>query len=119
MKGWTSVLLVVAVVAIAGAGWYRLVGPGRPGGDPGSVLVDLSGSGDARSDSFVARDGWQIQWETEGDHFTISIDGDVAIGTAVEQVGPGSGITAPVPTGRFSLTIEADGAWSLRVTQGD
>jgi hypothetical protein len=113
-----ATLLAVLVLAIAGAGWYLLIGPGRPGGDPGAVLVDLSGSAAATSESFVAREGWQIVWETEADHFTISIDGDVPIGTAVDQAGPGSGITFPVPEGTFSLSVDADGPWSLRVTQG-
>ena len=114
-----GVLTVVTIAVIVLVGWYRLAGPGRPGGEPGALLVDLSGTGDANSETFFARDGWQIRWETQGTDFRISINGDVDVGTAVEQEGPGSGITTPVPTGNFSVAVDAEGPWMLQVTQGD
>lgn len=112
-------VIVIAAAVAAVAGWYWLAGPGRSGGEAGAVLMQLSGRGSANSESFVARDGWQIHWQTEGTRFQISIDGDVDIGVAVEQAGPGSGITTPVPTGTFSLSVDAEGPWMLEVTQGN
>jgi hypothetical protein len=110
--------LVIGAVALIG-GWVFLLGPLRAGGPPTSVIVDLSGTTNASSDVFLARRGWQIQWQTEADHFQLAIHGEPDLGTAVDQEGPGSGITSPVPNGDFRLEVTADGPWSLRVIQGD
>jgi hypothetical protein len=118
-------LLVIGVVAfvavIAGLGVWYLLSQNKPGGQAGSTLVDLSGTSDAVSESFVARSGWQIVWETEGDRLEISIRGAgaVDIGTVVTQDGPGSGITTPVPSGDFVIEVTAEGPWAIQVIQGD
>ena len=106
-------------MSIGAAAWYALAGPGRAGGAPGSVIGEFSGTDDQTTPSFLARRGWQIQWESEGDQFEYAIRGDVDIGTVVDQGGPGSGITSPVPSGNFRLEVRASGPWTIRVTQGD
>jgi hypothetical protein len=99
--------------------WFFTLGPARQGGPAGSVLVDLSGTGDTKSAEFFARRGWQIQWETEAERFRLAIHGEPDIGAAIDQEGPGSGVTSPVPSGTFWLEINADGPWSVRVDQGE
>jgi hypothetical protein len=115
---WVAFALVFAIVVLAGI-WFLILGPGRQGGPAGSVLVELSGNGDTTSVEFFARHGWQIQWETEAESFQLSIHGDPEIGPAIDQEGPGSGVTSPVPSGTFRLEVKSDGSWSLNVVQGD
>lgn len=115
---WPAAALLGAVL-VAALGYWFLAGPGRAGGPPGSVLADLAGEGDALSDSFFARRGWQIEWETSGTHFAYTIRGDVEFGQVINQNGPGNGITSPVPTGTFRIQVSAEGPWSIKVIQGD
>lgn len=115
---WLVGALILVVVGI-GLGWYYLAGPGRPGGPPGSVVVEMSGDGNWRSDTFHARRGWEIQWENTGQHFSYTIRGDVDFGQVINQNGPGNGITSPVPTGNFFIQVAATGPWSITVIQGE
>ena len=109
-------LLVLAVVGIA---WYFTLGPARGGGQPRSVVAHFSGSGDLKTDSFVVRKGWQIEWKTDGEKFAFAVKGDVDMGTVVDQATAGSGITSPVPSGMFSLEVTAKGPWEITILQGD
>jgi hypothetical protein len=111
-----AAILIVALLAMA---YWRFQGPGRQGGEPGSVVVELRGTGNATSKPFIARTGWRIEWENTGSYFSFTIHGDVEFGQVIAQNGPGSGITSPVPTGNFSIEVVAQGPWSVTVIQGD
>ena len=114
-----SVGAVVIALAVAVGGWWAFFGPGRPGGDPGSTVVEMSGDANKVSREFYARRGWSIEWENTGTYFSFTIHGDVEFGQVITQNGPGNGITSPVPTGNFLIEVVAQGPWSLRVIQGD
>jgi hypothetical protein len=107
------------VLVLLGVSYWYVSGPGRPGGEAGSVIADLSGSGNTQSPTFFARENWQIEWQTEGQAFSFAIHGDVDFGTVVTQDGPGSGISSPTATGDFFIEVTAEGPWSITVTQGD
>jgi hypothetical protein len=90
------------------------------GETPGQVVVlDISGSGDLTSEPFEVREGWQLQWQTEGEAFTVAIRGDQDFGTIIDQPGSASGVTSPVPTGTFRIEVTAVGPWSIQVLQGN
>jgi len=115
----SAIVVLIVAATVLGVTWWVLLGPGRPGGEPGSVVVEFSGTGDARSEEFSARRGWTIEWENTGQHFSYTIRGDVDFGQVINQNGPGNGITSPVPTGNFFIVVAAQGPWSMRVIQGD
>jgi hypothetical protein len=115
---WLVAVLGLAVVLVVGAYWY-LTGPGRPGGEAGTVILEMSGEADATSQSIFARTGWLIAWETEGSNFSMDLTGDVNFGTVVTQDGPSSGITSPVASGNFRIVVQAAGPWTITVYQGD
>jgi hypothetical protein len=112
----SSVLVAAAVIGVAA---FFLVGPGRPGGPPGAVVVQMSGDGNKVGARFYARRGWQIDWENTGSYFSYTIHGDKEFGQVITQNGPGNGITTPVPTGNFFIEVVAQGPWSIAVIQGD
>lgn len=113
-----ALIIVVGVALVAFLYWY-LNGPGAPGGPARSVVAEFSGVSDQTTNTFQVREGWQIHWETEGDRFAFAITGDLDFGTVIEEEGPGSGITSPVPSGSFRLEITAEGPWSVTIIQGD
>lgn len=115
---WLIGAVVAAALAFA-LGYWFLVGPGKPGGVPGSELAQLHGDSNAVSDQFNARRGWRIEWENTGQYFSYTIHGDVEFGQVITQNGPGSGITSPVPAGDFFIEVVAQGPWSITVIQGD
>jgi hypothetical protein len=92
-----------------------------PTGEPPAhvVVLDISGSGDLTSEPFEVREGWQVQWQTEGEAFTFAIRGDQDLGTIIDEQGPASGVTSPVPTGTFRIEVSAVGPWSIQVFQGN
>jgi hypothetical protein len=110
--------LLAAALVLGGVYWF-VAGPGRPGGEPGSMLVEMNGTGDAQSEPFYARRGWYVEWQNTGAHFSYTIRGDVDFGQVINQNGPSNGITSPVPTGTFRIQVAAEGPWSVRVVQGD
>ena len=81
-------------------------------------VLRLTASGNKTSADFEVRVGWQIQWETTGDHLTISIAGSQDLGKVVDLPGPASGVTSPPVSGTFHLMVTASGPWSLTVIQG-
>jgi hypothetical protein len=82
------------------------------------VLLDKQGSGDFTSETFVARQGWQIQWQTDAGTFDLAVHGDPDIGTISDHPGPVSGVVSPTATGTFQVVIKSDGPWSVTVMQG-
>jgi hypothetical protein len=104
---------------VVALGYYFVLGPGRPGGPSGAVIVEMSGDGNEASKTFYARRGWEIDWENTGSYFSFTIHGDVEFGQVITQNGPGNGITSPVPTGNFFIEVVAQGPWTLTVTQGE
>jgi hypothetical protein len=110
---------IVVVALVVGVGYWLFLGPGRPGGPPGSTLVEMSGDGSKVSKHFYARRGWEIEWQNTGQYFSYTIHGDVEFGQVITQNGPGNGITSPVPTGNFFIEVVAQGPWTITVIQGD
>jgi hypothetical protein len=108
----------LAIVVLSGLGLWSVVGPGRAGGAPGSILVAIRGDADATSEPFHVREGWQIEWENTGQYFSYTIHGDVEFGQVIAQNGPGSGITSPVPVGEFWIEVASQGPWTVTVIQG-
>jgi len=86
---------------------------------PLDTILELSGTGDNQSESFVVSPGWQIVWQTEGGGFAIAVRGDRDLGNVVDQAGPASGATSLPTAGTFHLEVTAKGPWSLKVLQGE
>jgi hypothetical protein len=106
------------LVALAAAYWFTQ-GPGVAMLSPaGSTVVELSGSGDQTSNSFRVRAGWEIHWETTGEHLAVAISGGKDVGTVISQDQPGSGVAVRGDAGNYQLEVRADGPWTIRVTQG-
>jgi hypothetical protein len=84
----------------------------------GKPVLELEGTGNERSETFDVLVGWQIQWQTEGDHIVIAVTGDQDLGDQVDFPGPASGVVSPPASGTFRLSITADGHWSVTVIQG-
>ena len=81
------------------------------------LLLDISGDGDAVSEEFSVSRGWRIQWQIDGPSIVLTLrdaDGTTKI---LEQPGPAVGVTQPIPSGTFTLEINAEGPWTLRVVQ--
>jgi hypothetical protein len=99
--------------------------PSAPPSAPASVapplgtILELSGTGDKQSESFIVVSGWQIVWQTDGGGFAIAVRGDQDLGTIVNQDGPASGATSLPSAGTFHLEVTAKGPWSLKVLQGE
>jgi len=112
------ILVAILVVAIAGY-WYLTQGRSSELLSPtSSTVAEFNGTGDATTDEFQVRGGWQIQWETSGDRFSFAIIGDEDFGTVMERDEPGSGTTARAHSGTYRLDIAAEGQWSVRIVQG-
>ena len=86
---------------------------------PLGTILELSGTGDKQSESFIVVSGWQIVWQTEGGGFEIAVRGDQDLGRIVNQAGPASGATSLPSAGTFHLEVTAKGPWSLKVLQGE
>jgi len=86
---------------------------------PLGTILELSGTGDKQSESFIVVSGWQIVWQTDGGGFAIAVRGDQDLGTIVKQDGPASGATSLPSAGTFHLEVTAKGPWSLKVLQGE
>jgi hypothetical protein len=86
---------------------------------PLGTILELGGTGDKQSESFIVVSGWQIVWQTDGGGFAIAVRGDQDLGTIVNQDGPASGATSLPSAGTFHLEVTAKGPWSLKVLQGE
>jgi hypothetical protein len=82
------------------------------------TILELSGITDEVSADFEVVRGWQIVWQTDGEHFAFAVRGDHNIGTIVDRRESGSGQTSIAPAGTFHIEVTATGSWSLKVVQG-
>lgn len=114
-----GVAVGLAVVLAVGGYWFFSEGPGWPIISPrGSTVATFSGEGDQTTSAFRVREGWRIRWESTGETFAMSIDGDQNMGTVVSVDVPQTGLTAPPSKGTFQLEIRATGPWTATVLQG-
>ena len=81
-------------------------------------MSPLSGSADLTTDPFTARGVWQLDWETSGETFALTIDGEPDIGQVIDQSGAGKGTISPIPAGTFRIQVRAAGPWTIRVSPG-
>jgi hypothetical protein len=112
--------LVVGLLLLVGTWWLFTQGPGAALlSPPGSTVASFSGEGNQTTDSFSVREGWSIQWQSEGQSFSYAIRGDRDFGTVITVDEPTSGVTNPTGSGTYHLEITAEGAWQVDVIQGD
>lgn len=115
-----SVSVVVLVVVSVGTYWFVTQGPGQRLISPqGADVGEFSGDTDQTTKEFTVRGQWQVHWENKGDKFKFAIRGERDLGTVVEQREPGSGVTNVVAAGTFYLEVNADGPWTVTITQGE
>ena len=86
---------------------------------PGATILEMSGAGDMKGQSFAVTPGWQIVWQTQGQRFEFAVRGDQDLGRIVKQAGPASGATSLPTAGTFHVEVTATGPWSLKVLQGE
>jgi hypothetical protein len=91
-----------------------IVGPSTP--IPVENLSPLSGSADLTTDPFTAQGVWQLDWETSGETFALTIDGEPDIGQVIDQTGAGKGTISPIPAGTFRIQVRAVGPWTIRAS---
>lgn len=85
---------------------------------PGGIVLELNGTGNLTTDAFAVEPGWQVVWQSEGEHFSYAVHGAQDLGTVVPDTGPASGANAFAPAGTFRIEIAAQGPWSIKVVQG-
>ncbi len=115
------ILIAVAAILMLAAVmyWAFTAGPGVALLSPaGSVVAEFKGAADQRTGDYKVREGWQIEWSTEGRSFAFTINGDRDFGKVIDQHEPGSGVTSPVGSGQFYLEVTADGPWAITIRQG-
>jgi hypothetical protein len=84
-----------------------------------TVLQSISGNGTRTTRPFHVPDGWELQWESQGDIFQVYVlnqAGDI-IGLAASQFVAGKGSSYVEKGGTVHLRINAGGAWTLRVVR--
>jgi len=122
------VMLGVVVIVVAIAAFALLVedddtsdpapAPQAPTG--ADVVTEFEGDGDGETDVFDVDEGWEIRWETTGEHLEIAVTGDEDIGTVLRfEDGPGGGTTRPIGSGSLSLEVTADGPWNVLIINHD
>lgn len=93
-------------------------------GDPvvaEGVILDLAGSDDFDSDTFVVAAPWHIRWDSAGSIFTVelqNIAGEL-IGIIGNQIGAGNDRSDPQPPGEYQLAVRAIGEWQIWVMEED
>ena len=84
----------------------------------GPEPIEFEGEGDETTETFRVSSGWQINWESFGDHFEMTILGDRNLGTVVSVDEPTSGLTTPPAAGEFRIEVKAEGRWTIRIESG-
>jgi hypothetical protein len=116
-----SIVLVIAVlVTFVGVYWFFTQGPGLQIVSPaGSTVAAFGGEGNQTTATFKVREGWGIQWESQGTQFAFAIQGDRDFGKVIDINEPGTGVTSPTGAGSFHLEVTANGPWTISITQGN
>ena len=89
-----------------------------PSGTP-EVIFSIRGTKHEVTDSFEAKPGWQIQWQTEGESIAVAVSGKPNLGVVINQKGPSSGVAGIAEGGRYALNIVAIGPWKITVVDGE
>lgn len=81
------------------------------------VIKELSGSETVSVGPFALPENWEIQWETKGQYLQILMNSadSVPLGYAVEQIGPGKGVSKPQKAGDYILDINVSGEWKVKI----
>ncbi len=84
-----------------------------------TVLKAFSGSGGKNTRPFTVKDGWEIQWDANGDIFQLFLytaNGDMA-GVPANQQGAGEGASYQAKGGQYYLQVNAIGNWTIKIVQ--
>ncbi|MCF8307415.1 MAG: hypothetical protein K9I68_00245 [Bacteroidales bacterium] len=83
------------------------------------IIKNFSGSGGKNTRPFEVDDGWELQWNAEGDFFQIYLynaDGSLK-GVPANQQGDGEGNSYQANGGKYYLQINAIGEWDVNIVQ--
>ena len=83
------------------------------------VIKELSGSETVTVGPLTLPDNWEIQWEAKGHYLQILMNSadSVPLGYAVEQIGPGKGVSKPQKGGDYILDINVSGEWKVKIVK--
>lgn len=83
------------------------------------VIKEYSGSETVSVGPLTLPDGWKIQWETKGQYLQILMNtpDNVPLGYAVEQIGPGKGVSKPQKSGDYLLDFNVSGEWKVKIVK--
>ena len=85
------------------------------------VIKKLSGSETVSVGPITVPDNWEIQWETKGQQVQILMNSadSVPLGYAVEQIGPGKGVSKQKKGGDYILDINVSGEWKVKIVKSE
>jgi hypothetical protein len=84
-----------------------------------TVVTTFSGSGSKYTLPFTVKDGWEVQYDQDGDSFQLSAyhpDG-VIVDILVETDRPGKGDSYEPKGGKYYLGVNATGNWTIKIVQ--
>lgn len=83
------------------------------------VIKELSGSETVTVGPLTLPENWQIEWETKGQYLQILMNSadSVPLGYAVEQIGPGKGVSEKQKAGDYILDINVSGEWKVKIVK--
>ena len=84
-----------------------------------TVIKTYSGSGGKNTRPFTVKDGWEIQWDADGDIFQLYLytsTGDLE-GVPANQMGSGEGASYQAKGGQFYIQVNAMGKWTITIIQ--
>lgn len=81
------------------------------------VIKSLSGSETVTVGPLTVPENWEIHWETKGQYLQILVNSaeSVPLHFAVEQIGPGKGVSKQEKGGDYILDINASGEWKVKI----
>ena len=83
------------------------------------VIKDLRGSAPVSVGPITVPDNWEIQWETKGQYLQILMNtaDAVPLDYAVQQIGPGKGVSKQEKGGDYILDINVSGEWKVKIVK--
>lgn len=83
------------------------------------VIKRYSGTETVSVGPITVPDNWEIQWEAKGAYLQILMNSadNVPLGYAVEQVGPGKGVSKQEKGGDYILDINVSGGWEVKIVK--